>query len=1067
MALFLKVSNSLESLASGLSKSLAMAPDSVFEPNYIITQTEGMNNWLKLQMAARSGIAANCRFLKPNDFVYHLYRLLNGPFTETLSGENLNWLLFQLLGEKAFINKFPEVAGYYQNDLPVSDLRRMALAEKVADLFDQYQIYRSDMIRKWNATPLRSVPSGEWQQYLWISAGNKAANALPDKTAIESYILDALTDAKQQEQLKSRLPVVHLFGLSIITAYHIRILLRLSSFIDIHFHLINPAPSVYWYHDRNEKLLSRWQKKGKRITDPETDNALLTGWGQVIRTTFGMFFQHNEFLTAYEEVGIVPPLPNSLLHKIQSDIFLAATTTNRQPLPAKDIRDDSIHINACYTIAREVEVLYNYLVHLVDKKGAALSPRDIVVMVSDIDAYAPYIKAVFNNAPHSFPYTIADESYSGGDNLFTALSSILLLNEEKCTAEEVLQLLDSSLIRQRFGITDIDSIRQIVDAASIRFGIQGNKDDDTYLVSWVYGLRRIMYGICMSGEEEYVNGDETLYPIDMVEGAEALPVIRFVHFAEVLIASIEERKKDRTIADWVSYIEYIVHNMIVEPDEVPDEHYSMLMRHLAGLNMTSRYIGEPITFRVFSHSLQQTLDSNIKASLFAGGGITFCSLIPMRSIPFPVVAMLGLNYDKFPRREKPVSFDLIKMNPESGDRSIKESDKHLFLEAVLSAKEYLYISYIGQDPNDNSHLPPSAVIDELIDYIEAGAKEPETVRELLITRHPLQSFSRVYTQKNERLYSYLDNGIISVDPLVIPGKKTEALNFEEIQLEDLVRFFNNPFKAYYNKALGIYYYSDDSLLPDTELFNVDSLQQWSLKQLLLRASGTAAMQQQLTKKGSLPLKNMGSVALKSIEKKVAPVRALYTNHIGAKEEQKLHFEISIGNSLLTGSLSPVFNNKLLFISWSKSDMKYLIEAYIRYLAGAAAGLLSGVSFLSTKKDPVVLEGVPVTINEAKRRLTRLISIYREGFKKMAPWYHDFYIKPEQVKELTREDYSKIIERSLNNGAFACTDPYIMPEYEKGYFDSDEIMEEFQAICEQIILPLPQFFPDYFTRYSRR
>jgi exodeoxyribonuclease V gamma subunit len=52
-----------------------------------------------------------------------------------------------------------------------------------------------------------------------------------------------------------------------------------------------------------------------------------------------------------------------------------------------------------------------------------LSPRDIVVMVSDIDAYAPYIKAIFNTAPYRFPYTIADESYHSGDSLFTAIES--------------------------------------------------------------------------------------------------------------------------------------------------------------------------------------------------------------------------------------------------------------------------------------------------------------------------------------------------------------------------------------------------------------------------------------------------------------------------------------------------------------------------------------------------------------------------------------------------------------------------------------------------------------------
>lgn len=1060
MALLLKVSNSLESLAAGMAKDLSQAQHPVFAPNYIITQTEGMNNWLKLQLAAHRGIAANYRFLKTNDFIYHLYKLLSGPFTETLSKENLNWLLFQLMGEKEFIDTFPDVAAYYHNELLSKDLRRMALAEKVADLFDQYQIYRPAMIREWNTTSISEVLPGEWQQYLWVKSRMRVGDALPDKTLLAAYLHQALADPEQQELLKHRLPEVHFFGLSIITSYHIQILFELSLYIDVHFHLLNPAPGIYWLNDRSEKQLARWRQKGLPVAGIEAGNALLTGWGQVIRTTFGLFFQYDEFLNAYEEVGIAPPEPDSLLHKIQLDIFSAATAS-RQPLLAKDLRDDSIHINACYTIAREVEVLYNYLVQLVDKKGMALSPREVVVMVSDIDAYAPYIKAVFNNAPYLFPYSIADESYSGGDNLFTAFSSILLINEDNCTAENVLQLLDSSYIRTRFRITDLGRIRQVVDAAAIRFGIEGSAADDTYLVSWTYGLRRIMYGICMSGGERYGMDEDALYPLDMVEGAEALSVIRFAHFVEVLIASIEERKKNRTITDWASYFESLVHNMIMEPDDDPDEQYGMLMRQLSGLNVAGQYMGEPVAFEVVAQSLLQQLEDTTRTGLFAGGGITFCSLIPMRSIPFRVVAMMGLNYDKFPRREKSNNFNLMERDPQPGDRNVKENDKHLFLETVLAAKEYLYISYIGQNPNDNSPLPPSALIDELIDYIEAGAEEPDTVRECLVTRHPLQGFSRKYTQGDERLYNYLDNGIIPVEPMVLPGKQPESLNFDEIQLDDLVRFYNNPFKAYYNKVLGIYYDDDQSLLPETELFRLDNLQQWSVKQLLLTASGPDALQDELVKTGQLPLKNVGRVVLNEIERTVAPVRTLYKNYIGKEEAQALPLEITIGGSLLTGTLQPVFKGKLLFVSWSKNEMRYLIEAYIRYLAGAAAGLLSGVSFLSGVKHVNIFNGSAVSATEAKRRLTALIAIYKKGFTKMAPWYRGFEVKPDEVDEYTMDDFLKMLDRSLNNYKNPCSDPYLMTEYRKGYFNDEEKLEEFKAICQHILNPLSRFYPLYY------
>jgi exodeoxyribonuclease V gamma subunit len=192
MALYLKVSNSLKHLAVDLADELKNAPNSVFEPHLLVTQTEGMNNWLKLQIASHLGITANCRFLKPNDLIHKLYYLLGGPYTEVLSAENLNWLLFRLLGEKDFKARFPSPAAYFSDSGPDKDIKRMALAEKLSDLFDQYQIYRPDMIRQWNIAMPNEVEKDAWQQYLWIKARQVSENTLPDKTTIGAFILDAI-----------------------------------------------------------------------------------------------------------------------------------------------------------------------------------------------------------------------------------------------------------------------------------------------------------------------------------------------------------------------------------------------------------------------------------------------------------------------------------------------------------------------------------------------------------------------------------------------------------------------------------------------------------------------------------------------------------------------------------------------------------------------------------------------------------------------------------------------------------------------------------------------------------
>ncbi|HEX8461162.1 MAG TPA: exodeoxyribonuclease V subunit gamma, partial [Segetibacter sp.] len=396
MSLQINGSNSLEQLALQLSKELLDQQNHVFQPQYIITQTLGMNNWLKVKIAEHTGIVANCRFLKPNDLVNEIYYKL-GSQKQSLSPGVLQWVLFTLLGARDFQNKFRKISNYYTND----DVKRMALAEKVADLFDQYQIYRAEMVREWNENVTGFDSNNGWQKYLWVKAKEILGNSMPDKTVIGKHIIEALDKPEAQKSLARQIPNIHVFGLSIITRYHIHIFYELAKIVDISFHILNPAPLVYWFDDKSEKQMAKWRIKSKvKFLDSDarsTGNPLLIGWGNVLQETFSMFFENDAFLNQYRDVEAVEPGTKTLLGKIQNDIFNNNDATDRNHIDQNTLSDGSITINACYTAAREVEVLYNYLVQLIDQKNENLSARDVVVMVSDIDGYSPYIKAIFNS----------------------------------------------------------------------------------------------------------------------------------------------------------------------------------------------------------------------------------------------------------------------------------------------------------------------------------------------------------------------------------------------------------------------------------------------------------------------------------------------------------------------------------------------------------------------------------------------------------------------------------------------------------------------------------------------
>ncbi|MEO5501724.1 MAG: exodeoxyribonuclease V subunit gamma, partial [Ginsengibacter sp.] len=990
-----------------------------------------------------------------------LYFLLGGPFSNTLSANELNWLIYKVLGEKDFITKFKNVYTYYNYDGVDNDVKRMGLAEKISDLFDQYQVYRPEMIASWNDDKtVTGFDDEQWQKFIWTRTRILSADQFPDKTAIGKFILVQLEKKDLVEKLQRKIPAIYLFGISVVTEYHLNIFQNVSKVVPIHFLLLNPSPLDYWYEDRSEKLLSFLKKIGKADKDETaTGNTLLTAWVKIIRDTFSILFKNESLINSYDLIGTKDPEDDTLLHKIQNAIF-KNENPEKNSFDSSLISDGSVTINACYGPAREVEVLYNYLVHLVDQRKEQLAPANIIVMVSDIDLYSSYIKAIFDTAPHQFPYTIADESFTSSDSISNALSTLLSLHEEDFTAEAVVSLLDFSSIKNKCKITDTSQIREVLDQANIRFGMQGNPADDSLYVSWKYGLQRIMYGLCISGGEEYGVGEESFFPLDNTESSSAYNVIRFVHFVTTLIQSIEERRKLKSIEGWVKNVESVLSDFIGDKENNTSDEYASISEQLVSYNEINQLFEEEISYKIFMHSFLPQLSSATRSKAFARGGITFCSLIPMRSIPFKVVALLGMNFDKFPRKEKKLAFNLIEKNKRKGDRNIKENDKHLFLETLLSAGDYFYVSYTGQSVKNNAVLPPSILVDELLDYIESYAEEPKTVRELLIARQPLHGFSQQYFGHDLRLYNYLVNS----KPVEVTFKKsgeTEPFDFSEIPLHKLISFLQNPFKGYYNNVLGIYYNDQAVTLNDTELFELDHLEKWSLQNEFLLADEKEidVIRNEKLKTGFLPLKNMAEVEVQNLEADIADVKELFENEIEGKNAETIPIEILLGNSRISGEVDTIYGNKHLFISFSKNEHKYLLSSWIRQLALIAAGHKHELHFIS-KINNRVFKSPTLTKENALQTITELVNLYKEGHKDIIFFGPGIKIKPGNVESLDDKSYAALLTKMFDGDHASCKDVYMQKEYATGFFERENAVEQFKIAAQKLLFPLSTFFIDY-------
>jgi len=993
----------------------------VFTPRYIITQTEGMNNWLKHQMAAQLGIAANTIFLNPGTVIEQIFVELGGSYGNKIKRQHLDWLIFAILGKENFKNLFPIQAKYYADDA----MKQWEFAVKLTDLFDQYQIYRSPTISRWNEMENIDALKGDekWQAYIWRALKQHTNNEVLDITEIKKFILEKLKEPKTQEQLNRFLPELILFGISIITPVHLELFFELSHYIDIKWYLTNPAPDDYWMDDRNEKSLFLARVKGKNVHHLNQGNDLLTSWGNVIQNTFKMLFRTEEFINALEDLLRLAPEPKTLLGKVQHDIYYNSVVTGG--INQEQLEDGSISIHEHYTMRREVEGVYNYIMDAVQRqKFGQLNERDIIVMVTDINAYAPFIRAVMDNAPYKFQYSIADEHISNGDTVISTFIALLELNGSIFSAESVLQLLNSKYIRAKFGIHNVPLLRNLILKANIRFGIENDYEaniDDTYLVSWKYGLQKLMYGMCMDTDTQ-VDFGKSFYPVDAADNVTDMQqIIALTAFIEALSRMLQAQKGEKTLKEWKEYVENILGIFIYEEEQEKDEEHAKIINKLNQNDLVELHTaGLKINYEVISQRFINALSNESTQKNFLNKGITFCSPLPFRSIPFKIVAILGLNYDKFPRTEQRLDFNLMNRQPQPGDRNIKNNDKHLFLESLLSASAALYLSYIGKSVKNNKTLPPSILVEELLDYIQASVKTGE-VRQVLVQAHPLHTYSIRYNKPNEVL---VPNYIIRNQAAwpVPESEKNETPELKEFDLSSVWKYFNQSIEYYYTRVLQVYFEQEFNEIEATENFLLDKYQERVLQNKLMQArleQKEAETKMQLYLNADLPLKNVGATVLQQYEAITLPMYETLIHYTGGVHPSaRLSITYRYRDHLFRGSIPNVFGQLLIDFDWN-GKQSAPSRLYFNYLfAKATDDLISGAQIIdaSGQVRPVRQHTQAEAINILNRLLDQFID-HREKPSVYSIYYYDHKIdKDNYIEKLSKvfkdKPYNKYLGHAL-------------------------------------------------------
>ena len=1087
-------SNKLEILVEQLAQMMKTPVTSSLAAEIVVVQSAGMERWISLELARHNGICANVRFPFPNSFLEEIAGQVvpDLPESSPFEPDILMFNIMKILPECTRLTGFERLKAYLAKD--VTHLKRMQLSSKLADMYDQYQIFRPEMIFRWEQGGKGTGSEHfeeKWQAQIWRRLVKGLENL--HRARLQRDLIEKLkTDPSQFTNLPQR---IFIFGISYLPLFHMEAFVALSQFVEMNLFLLNPCRE-YWSDIVSEKQMQRIKRKYPPSADItaelhlEEGNRLLASMGTHGKDFFsvisGFDFQVHE---NYQDPGCT-----HLLACIQSDILnlrdRQATadhikdpgehiTASETPPPFRlDDSDTSIQIHCCHSPMREIEVLHDNLLAMFDE-NPHLMPKDIVVMTPDIEVYAPYIQAVFEaqtDACLRIPFNIADQSARSQSRLIDGFFSLLDLKGSRLSAARVMRLLESPGVKERFklDLTDIEVVERWMRDTRIRWGIDATSRRELGLPAisentWQAGIQRLLLGYAMPGKNQGMF--EGILPYDNIEGAEIHSFGKFLNFTDCVFRYAGELNRPKQLEQWCSVLKALLDDFFL-PDEETEREIQSLRNILDDLGNRQTEIGfdEQIEFEPIRFYLGRRLEKLSFGSGFMTGGVTFCAMLPMRSIPFKVVCLIGMNSDRFPRDFQPLTFDLIARHPQPGDRSRRNDDKYLFLESIISAREKLYISYVGQNIQDNSRIPPSVLVSELLDTIEKGSHLPgRDIRRQVFTFHRLQAFSPQYFKKNGKLFSYSEenrnaalclNKRVEPTPLIpgiLPLMSEEKKVLQQVDVETLCRFFSNPAKFLLQQRLGIYLDKTTTLIDRREDFELNSLDKYRVEQNIVNASlkgrdldDFRALQQAA---GELPHAEVGtfyynemSLDVERFVKKIEPF-------MDRKISEPLEAHIQINDFRVAVRLPEIYERGLIQVRYANQRAQDLLRTWIYHLA-----LCEVLPQKQTATSVFICKDIARQFNPVERHrkfLADLLDVFKQGLEKPLHFFPNVsleYVEHEQLKGKSKTTALKMAQRKWLSTEFArgaSQDPY----YDICFKTVDPFDTSFQEIAGTVFTPL--------------
>ena len=1061
-----------------------------FAVHTIVVPSLGVRSWLTPQLAQRlgarngmnDGVLANVN-IRYIGYLQTIIRDAAKIKSDAWNRDAVNLATLRALAD------FPETAR-----LEKKYNGRLNAARTLADRFDRYAARRPELILSWDngiaALGELDAEKFEWQFHLW----QKVREIIGESPwpVLKENICAQLRAGQVFPGLPSRLMIA---GFENISPTQLDLIDALSTVVDIELIFVHQSPFLAqeWNKITAQVAPNRHELPmvDAFVPNSVTPLRLPPAWMkssfelELLLSAYGLPVSYSNVLTKESS-------SSKLLHHVQHTVATGKVT----PYTPSVSHDSSVQIHRAHNLSRQVEVLHDALLHAFEEVED-LQPHDVVILCADPEAAAPVLEAIFEkttqNTSNKFvrlPLVVADRSLREVSDGAELSAHVLQLITSRFDSESFLAVATHPLVARRFHVSpaDVSTWLRHLEQSRLRWGLDAEHRQELGLVapeltahSWLESVERSMLGAVMPVGQDPVVVGESVRPLPFIDASETQSLLTLIEVLSVLVRLEHLGRVERTMDSWCAIFTGALYELCGDSCTDLDDVFLLVNQYQrASLQIHEKTsqssISDVVPFSQFAEYLNGDLQSTSGRQPLRTGAITATSFIPLRTVPFKVVCVLGYDDGTLPSGESEGD-DLIAATPMLGDGDARLESRRILLDALMSARERFIVTCTGRSIKNNNLLPLVTPLAEMLDFFgDCGLVQPtsgseSSAIEYIHPRHlgsadnfgsgekdnavsvPTQPWSfdeigRTIATTRQGV-SAMKNSVRT--PVVIP----EPL--EIIALDDLVRLVLKPLDYYLRKGLGIWRpwvgEVEDATLP----ISVDSRKlAWACRDLFHAQLDDEELASVLRSMDILPVAPFDEEVVESARELMEAYRAKYDANLpSVPTSVDISLEIP-GLPVLMGVIDGFHRveKTLTFVSFEKLSDKDLFTMILRLLVLLALGedvekaMMYHISTNGRSTTPRSITIDPsLTQDVAKQKLTGLLSVEPIARALACPMFgattQSWMNVARDVDKTAEEEFEKFVEDDFK---FKKSDELIVygssPEFDDVYEDPNGLMRKF-------------------------